>query len=292
MDRLHGAGRVDRGDGDVAVAGDAELEAEVGVREQRRALGEAPRLPALADEEREGVVGALGRRGAIAGGEREEQCWEEPSDSVTIAGSGRPVELPGGSVRGTAGDMAEELDRRTILAAAAGGRAAQDAFLRRYARPLHALLARSGLRDPDDATQELLAKLLEVLPRFDPDGPAKLTTWVFTVAHRFLVDERRRRHLALVPLEDGLAVADEAPGPERAASSRELARDLEAALATLPDAQRRVFLLACVHGQPLEAIAEVKAVPVGTLKSRLHRARAALALALAPEEGADRALSR
>jgi DNA-directed RNA polymerase specialized sigma24 family protein len=43
-----------------------------------------------------------------------------------------------------------------------------------------------------------------------------------------------------------------------------------------------VFVLTQVHGQPLEAVAEVEGVPVGTLKSRLHRARAALAIALQP----------
>src|SRR5438128_1922014 len=102
----------------------------------------------------------------------------------------------------------EELDAGSVQRAQQGDRSAQATFLRRYVKPLHAFLRRSGLEhDADDATQELLAKLLRVLPSFQPVGPATLTTWVFTVAHRWLVDEKRRRHLAVAPLDEGLDVA-------------------------------------------------------------------------------------
>ena len=57
-----------------------------------------------------------------------------------------------------------ELDRLTLERAQRGDRAAQAAFLRRYVKPLHALLSRSGLRDVDDLTQELLSRLLTALP--------------------------------------------------------------------------------------------------------------------------------
>ena len=68
---------------------------------------------------------------------------------------------------------------------------------------------------------------------------------------------------------------------EACATAQYWARAL-AAQGKLPEAQRRVFVLTQVHGQPLEAVAEVEGVPVGTLKSRLHRARAALAVTLQP----------
>ena len=176
-----------------------------------------------------------------------------------------------------------ELDRLTVERLRRGDRGAQDLFLRRYAPVMHAFVRRAGPGgDADDLTQELLEKLLTVVPRFVPDGPAILTTWVFTVAHRWLLDEKKRRHLQLAPLDDGLEVADAALGPEAAVHVQQLDAALEAALTRLPEAQRRVFVLTQVHGQPLEAVAEVEGVPVGTLKSRLHRARAALAVSLAP----------
>lgn len=179
--------------------------------------------------------------------------------------------------------MDMELDRLTVERLRRGDRAAQDAFLYRYAPVLHGFVRRAGPPgDADDLTQELLEKLLSVVDRYSPDGPAKLTTWVFTVAHRWLLDEKKRRHLELAPLEEGLEVPDSAAGPEAALASRQLHDALEAALHELPEAQRRVFVLTQIHEQPLEAVAEVEGVPVGTLKSRLHRARATLAVALEP----------
>jgi len=176
-----------------------------------------------------------------------------------------------------------ELDAATIRQAQRFDRAAQDAFLRRYAGVLHALVRRSAPElDPDDATQALLEKLLEVLPRFVTPGPASLTTWVFTVAHRFLIDERRKKHLAVAPLDAGLEVADDAPALDVKLLDGQLSKALEQAVTELPEAQRRVFVLTQLHGQPLEAAADTEGVPVGTVKSRLFRARATLALRLKP----------
>lgn len=176
-----------------------------------------------------------------------------------------------------------ELDRLTVERLRRGDRGAQDLFLRRYAPVMHAFVRRAGPGgDADDLTQELLEKLLGVVAQFSPDGPAILTTWVFTVAHRWLLDEKKRRHLQLAPLDEGLQVPDGGLGPEAAVLGHQLDAALEVALSRLPEAQRRVFVLTQVHGQPLEAVAQVEGVPLGTLKSRLHRARAALAVSLAP----------
>lgn len=139
-----------------------------------------------------------------------------------------------------------------------------------------ALLKRSGIANLEDAVQEVLAKLLGVLPQFDPHGTARLTTWVFTVAHRWLLDQRKRRHLILVSLDEAAAIADPRPGPDRLVEHKQLADALEVAISRLPDEQRRVFLLAQIHQQPMEELARTEGVPIGTIKSRLHRARAQL----------------
>ena len=177
-----------------------------------------------------------------------------------------------------------ELDQLTVRRAQAGDKRAQTVFLQRYVRPMHGLVRRSGAQgDVDDLTQELLHKLLLALPRFTHDGPATLTTWVFTIAHHWLLDEKKRRHLQLLPIDEAHQVADTRASPLHLAEQKQLGDALESAIATLPEAQRRVFVLAQVHQQPLDAVAQVEAVPVGTIKSRLHRARAALALALRPQ---------
>lgn len=175
-----------------------------------------------------------------------------------------------------------ELDEETLARAQKGERAAQTAFLRRYAGPLRSLVRRLGSGDADDQLQELFLTLLQALPRFTPEGPARLTTWVFAVAHRQLIAGRRKARLTLVPMEEGAAVPDAGPSLDVLLGHKRLGVALEEALAKLSDAHRRVFVLTQLHHQPLESVAEVEGVPLGTIKSRLHRARAELVLLLGP----------
>lgn len=144
---------------------------------------------------------------------------------------------------------------------------------------VHRLGAR---RDVEDQLQEIFAHLLEVLPRFDPRGPAQLSTWVFTVTHRWLLMQRRKATLTLVPMDGGLSKP--APGADASdyVASKELHALLETELSKLPDELRRVFVLTQLHQQPMEAVAQAEGVPLGTVKSRLHRARAQLVLTLGP----------
>jgi RNA polymerase sigma-70 factor (ECF subfamily) len=176
-----------------------------------------------------------------------------------------------------------ELDQATLARAQRGDRAAQTAFLRRYAGPLRALVRRLGSGcDVEDQLQELCLTLLKALPRFVPEGAARLTTWVFAVAHRQLLAARRKPQLALVPMEEGAAVPDAGPSLDVLLGDKRLHLALEEALAKLSHAHRRVFVLTQLHHQPLSSVAEVEGVPLGTVKSRLHRARAELVLLLGP----------
>jgi|SRR5579871_4840440 len=173
--------------------------------------------------------------------------------------------------------MPDTLDALTLRRAQRGDRDAQEAFLQRYVRPLRGLVLRAGPSgDVDDLTQDLMRKMLDALPRFRPEGSAQLTTWVFAVAQRWLIDVSRKRHLALVPLEQAAEVPDGAAPLDDQLTEQQLERRLELALRSLPEDQRRTFVLAQVYQRPLTEIAEAEAVPLGTVKSRLHRARAAL----------------
>ena len=173
-----------------------------------------------------------------------------------------------------------ELERSTLALAQAGDAAAQAAFLRRYAGPMRALVRKLGARgEGEDELQELFVALLRALPRFSPDGPAHLTTWVFAVGQRFLLARRRRGRLTLVPLDESkeaIGMASLLPSSEELVAQRERLAALGAALEALPEPQRAVFVQAQLHEQPLEAIARREQVPLGTIKSRLHRARAEL----------------
>ncbi|MDP2306936.1 MAG: sigma-70 family RNA polymerase sigma factor [Pseudomonadota bacterium] len=119
---------------------------------------------------------------------------------------------------------------------------------------------------PEDAWQEVWEKVLRALPAFDPAGPAALSTWITRITHHHLVDRYRQRRRRGAPEDDDV---DALPAP----AAPESPVDLEAALATLPEAWRRVIVLHHLHEVPLEAIAATEGVAVGTIKSRLHRAR-------------------
>src|SRR6516165_1888801 len=98
----------------------------------------------------------------------------------------------------------------TIERAKAGNLQAREELLRAFAGPLRALVRRWGSpADPEDQLQELFAKLLRVLPQFEVAGAARLSTWIFTVAHRALLEQRRRPQLNVVPLEQAKQIADQ-----------------------------------------------------------------------------------
>lgn len=174
-----------------------------------------------------------------------------------------------------------ELPREVVERACRGDRSAMTDVLQRYVKPLHRLV-RITLPsfDAEELTQALLTKLVEVLPLFDPRGTASLTTWVFTVAHRFLLDERKRFKPKLVPVRDEADVADDGA---KHVWRAELRSALDRALTTLPEDQRRPLVLVHVFDHALEVVAKVEGVPVGTIKSRLFRARVALARELGPQ---------
>lgn len=148
---------------------------------------------------------------------------------------------------------------------------------------LAALVRRLGLPgEREDQLQGVLTHLLSVLERFEPAGPARFSTWMTTVATRWLLMQVRAKQPDFVDV-DGLELPSPRPlDPSRLAEAKELGAMLEAALEGLPAAQRRAFVLASVEGLSLPEVAACEGVPVGTIKSRLARARMALVLTLGP----------
>ncbi|MCB9761767.1 MAG: RNA polymerase sigma factor [Alphaproteobacteria bacterium] len=171
------------------------------------------------------------------------------------------------------------LDRATR-----GDRAARAALLEQHGPRVYALCTRLS-HQPDDAYQEIWARIFQRLDRFDPHGAASLQTWIATLAHRTLVDHHRRRAARGDPLPLGELPA-QAPAVDEQLSARARAAQLDQALSRLPEGQRRVVVLHHIEGLSLDEIAREEGVAVGTVKSRLHRGRARLAQLLAPHRGA------
>jgi len=165
----------------------------------------------------------------------------------------------------------------TLRRAVRGDRRARAALVEQHGPVVYGLCRRLA-PDPDDCYQEIWAKALGALGRFDPAGSASIRTWVMTIAHRHLVDRHRRRLVrgTVVPIEDQPLPAPAIGADERIDGRRRQVR-LEAALERLPDPQRRVVVLHHLHGLELTVIAQTEGVAVGTIKSRLHRGRGRLA---------------
>ncbi|HXF36418.1 MAG TPA: sigma-70 family RNA polymerase sigma factor [Actinomycetota bacterium] len=174
-------------------------------------------------------------------------------------------------------DTDEELVRRWV----AGDGAAFADLVRRHERRTYNLALRIVGREEDarDATQEAFLSALRKLPSFR--GDSAFSTWLHRVTVNACYDLLRRR--ARAPLRGGEEREEPAPGrpplPDHA-DAVATAVDVRAALLRVPEEFRAVLVLHDVQDLPYEEIAEILGLPVGTVKSRLHRARVALGRAL------------
>lgn len=146
--------------------------------------------------------------------------------------------------------------------------------------------------ESEDAVQSAYAKGFAAIGGFE--GRSSLTTWLTRIAinealARRRVLERRRKHLEAEGIEvletyrEQLAKGSQAPSPEAEAARDQLRSILERAIADLPENFRTVFVLHEIEGASVEDTADTLAIPLGTVKTRLMRARRKLQQALAPE---------
>jgi len=169
----------------------------------------------------------------------------------------------------------EGLDELSLRRAQRGDERAWRDLIERYQGAVHALvwrlLAGRARHRTEDLVQETFVRVLRALPKFDPDGPASLSTWILTIATRLVLNELRR--------PDMQALEHEPPAAERADRDAERARlgaAIAAGVAQLPEGQRAVLVLREFHDLDYAEIADALELDVGTVKSRLARARAAM----------------
>lgn len=186
--------------------------------------------------------------------------------------------------------MARHLDDATLVAAAQGGdRNALDQLLRRHYDKIHAVCRRvaGSTRDGDDACQEALIKIVRSLPRFD--GRSSFGTWAYRIATNASLDELRKRNrrptLHAVDEDQRPEIVDPAAtDPIDQYSDRLL---LDHVLADLPEDLRTAVVMRDVGDLDYAEIAEALDIPIGTVKSRISRGRAALAAQLRLDRSAS-----
>lgn len=181
--------------------------------------------------------------------------------------------------------VAEPLDDLMVRRAQRGEEPAWRALIARFHRPVQALiwrlLAGRARHRVEDLVQETFVRVLRALPGFDPAGPASLSTWILTIATRLTLNELRRpESLTLDAGGPSAEHTDHAEAADHAAQRRQLGAAIAACIAELPEPQRVVLVLREYHDLDYDDIARILELELGTVKSRLARARSALRDAL------------
>lgn len=171
----------------------------------------------------------------------------------------------------------EDLVRRFL----SGDRAAFAALVERHERRVYNLALRMTGREEDarDATQDAFLTVLRKLSSFR--GEAAFTTWLHRVAVNACYDilRKRQRQPMLDRGDEDRPAAEPPPVPDHA-DTTDLSIDVQRALLEVPEDFRAAMILHDVQDLPQDEVARILGVPVGTVKSRLHRGRIALARAL------------
>ena len=190
-------------------------------------------------------------------------------------------------------------DADLVAQALAGSQDAYRLLVERHSRSVLTLVARIVRNEgiAEELAQDAFVKAFGALRSFDPSY--KFTNWLLRIAHNVAIDHLRRTKVLVVPLDDeetGRDMADvladeRAPSAFDRAVQGDFRQDLDAALATLRPEFRRLVVMRYLEDLSYEDISEVVGLPLGTVKSHLHRARAALGRLLAeagwgPESGA------
>jgi len=192
-------------------------------------------------------------------------------------------------------DLANLPDADVVALAQQGRDVAYRELVNRYERPVFTLVYRM-VRDrelAEDLTQDTFVKVLSHVDKYRPEF--KFSSWLFKIANNVAIDHLRRRTLDTVSMDGsphaGTADAVEASSfdvavPQESAldelEARELGGAIERAIAGLRPEYRSCILLRHVEGRSYEEIAATLDLPLGTVKTYIHRARHELRKALEP----------
>lgn len=157
-------------------------------------------------------------------------------------------------------------------------------IVRRYQKKVYHTTYRmmGNPEDANDLAQEVFIRVYRNLERFQ--GKSSFSTWLFTIATNICRDELRKRQRRVpvqsisepIHFEDGeleREIADESMAPETMSLHRELHDEIQAVIEQLPTEQKEAIILRELQGFSYEEIAEIAGVSLGTVKSRISRAR-------------------
>jgi RNA polymerase sigma-70 factor, ECF subfamily len=183
-------------------------------------------------------------------------------------------------------DLANLPDADVVALAQRGREPAYRELIRRYERPVFSLVFRM-VRDrelAEDLAQDTFIKVLQHIDRYRPEF--KFSSWLFKIANNVAIDQLRRRQLATVSMDGSphavtadaveatsFDVSGGGESPLDRLEARELGSAIEAAIGQLRPEYRACILLRHVEDKSYEEIAATLDLPLGTVKTYIHRAR-------------------
>ncbi|MFL5568537.1 MAG: RNA polymerase sigma factor [Gemmatimonadaceae bacterium] len=184
-------------------------------------------------------------------------------------------------------------DQQVVVFAQEGREDAYRELVKRYERPVFSLIYRM-VRDnetAEDLAQETFIKVLNNIDRYRPEF--KFSSWLFKIANNVAIDHLRRRQLDTVSMDgsphattpdavmaSAIELSDASESALEEMEAKELGSAIEQAIARLRPEYRSCILLRHVEGRSYEEIATTLDLPLGTVKTYIHRARHELRRAL------------
>jgi RNA polymerase sigma-70 factor, ECF subfamily len=177
--------------------------------------------------------------------------------------------------------MNEERDKVLVKRALRGDKKAFEMIIRNYQQSLLNYVGRMvGERELAlDFTQEVFIKAYSSLRSFEPQY--KFSTWLFKIASNLVIDYWRKKKIPTLSISEPLGgddtltldIPDETPSVVRKLELAELGKEIDWALGQIPAALRELFVWRHVNGLSYEEMAEIKNLPVGTIKNRVYQAK-------------------
>jgi len=190
-------------------------------------------------------------------------------------------------------DLRSKTDQDVVALAKQGDELAYRELIRRYERPVFSLIYRMvrNRELAEDLSQETFIKVLNAVQSYRPEF--KFSSWVFKIANNAAIDHLRRRELDTLSLEGSphaetpemveataLQVSERTESALEEVENRELGGQIEVAIEKLRPEYRSCILLRHVEGRTYEEIADILGLPLGTVKTYIHRARNELRIML------------
>jgi len=187
----------------------------------------------------------------------------------------------------------EKSDQELVRLCRRGDERAAREILARFETPVFSLIYRM-VRDrelAEDLAQEAFVRTLNNLRRYDPSY--KFSSWLFKIAYNLTIDHLRKRGLDTVSIQGApdavtaerqaatsIAVESRDERPDELLEARELGVEIESAVGALRPEYRTAIILRHIEGHSYDEIAKIMEVPLGTVKTYIHRARRELKTAL------------